>query len=48
MLHCEPVKFEEYFPKLLKTVPAKLSTNIVIVIDSVDKLQVGKQKSIYN
>ncbi|CAB4014994.1 nephrocystin-3 [Paramuricea clavata] len=39
MLHCEPVKFEEYFPKLLKTVPAKLSTNIVIVIDSVDKLQ---------
>ncbi|XP_028393355.1 nephrocystin-3-like [Dendronephthya gigantea] len=39
MLHCDPVKCEEYFLKLLKTVPAKINTNIVIVIDSVDKLQ---------
>ena len=46
MLHCDPVKCEEYFLKLLKTVPAKINTNIVIVIDSVDKLQVECQVSL--
>ena len=41
MLHCDPVKCEENFPRLLETVPSRMNTNIVIVIDSVDKLQVG-------
>ena len=45
MLHCDPVTCEEYFPKLLKTVPGKSNANIVIVIDSVDKLQVRHQRN---
>ena len=43
MLHCDPVECEEYFPRLLETVPQQVNTNIVIVIDSIDKLQVRYQ-----
>lgn len=39
MVRCDPVKCEEYFPRLLEIVPPKVNTTIVIVIDSVDKLQ---------
>lgn len=38
MLHCDSMKCEEYFPRLLETVPSRVDKTIVIVIDAVDKL----------
>ncbi|XP_046859553.1 nephrocystin-3-like [Xenia sp. Carnegie-2017] len=39
LMHCDPVKCEELFPWMLKTIPEKIDRKIIIVIDAVDTLK---------